>query len=396
MLLQREPFGDILEKTLEAYFLEQYGQIYNVRWNLGRPSAHSDATVWYSNAYLNIVFRPDCEREPLQPAVREFERSIKWWRTPLNKLYVALAMGRVSARWLAGASLVIDPPLEHANQMVIIGGNHHIRLLDYHSRACTVICKHGFNRKFMLDEIALRGEYQNLLSPRVLDASPSGTWYREELILVKPINRLKDVRIAQEAVARAWESMSCVRDGTTQSEPVKPYAERLHAHIGELLARNHLLSAGEKSLLSILVDRLVKRVDDAVPGFETVQAHGDFQPANILAGEGGPWLIDWEYTMRRQLDYDALVFLLTSRHPSGLSVRMRDALLDTFTNPMASPELQVFAGRNNEERMQLLALFLLEETELRLIENDNAAFRFMDAGFPAFMRELQTAVDVLK
>jgi len=51
----------------------------------------------------------------------------------------------------------------------------------------------------------------------------------------------------------------------------------------------------------------------------TALTHGDFQPGNILVDGDRVWLIDWEYSARRQVGYDALVYALCSRFPSPLT-----------------------------------------------------------------------------
>ena len=53
-----------------------------------------------------------------------------------------------------------------------------------------------------------------------------------------------------------------------------------------------------------------------------VSTHGDFQPGNILCSEDRFWIIDWEYSDERSIFYDALVFDLECRFPSGLSIRL--------------------------------------------------------------------------
>ena len=50
----------------------------------------------------------------------------------------------------------------------------------------------------------------------------------------------------------------------------------------------------------------------------TAQTHGDFHAANMLIEKDHFWLIDWEYSSRRQIAYDALVYSLASRFPRNL------------------------------------------------------------------------------
>ena len=395
LLLQREPFAEILEKTLADFFESQLGEPCQVVWREGGRAQSSGKQSWLCNPYLNIIFRPDIREEPLLPAIYEFSRSAKPWRTPLNKLYVALATNRISSRFFANAVFDIEPPVAHSELMVIIGGNHHIRLLDYHQRHCSVISKHGFDLGLMLNDIAVRSEFTKLPAPQILEHCPSGKWYREELILGTPINRLKDQSQAQDAIAQIAPSLFDLYETTRREEDADQYIGEVESHIKLLMERNHLLSGSQREFLGNAVPQLVAFAQKGSSCISTVQAHGDFQPANILVGDGGPWLIDWEYTMRRQLDYDALVFSLYSRKSKCFAQRFRAVLEGSLGNPAMPSEWVALEHSDQKERNRLLSLFLLEELELRLIENDNVLFKFLDAGFLGFCVELETIIPLL-
>jgi hypothetical protein len=305
---------------------------------------------------------------------------------------VALATGRLSSRFFANAVLNIDPPLKHAEEMVIIGGNHHLRLLDYHHGHCTVISKHGFDRNLMLNDIAVRRESPSLPTPRLIDFSASGSWYREELILGTPINRLKNQNRAMEAIAEVMPALFALYESIRREEDAEQYLNHIISHINQLIERNHLISQLQGDSLRNAVGKLSLIAGRRSCTIPTVQAHGDFQPANILVGEGGPWLIDWEYTMRRQVDYDALVLALSSRRSDGFSQRFQEALKGRLSSTLMPKEWPVLECADRTEREQVLSLFLLEELELRLRENDNVVFKFLDSGFHGFLEELETIV----
>lgn len=42
------------------------------------------------------------------------------------------------------------------------------------------------------------------------------------------------------------------------------------------------------------------------PELPLVASHGDFHAGNVLCGDDGPWVIDWELTARRPVGYDLL------------------------------------------------------------------------------------------
>lgn len=396
LLLKREPFGEILEQTLSNFLAARFGQPFQITWRQGAHTGRNRSRAWLCNPYLNIIFFPGIHPEPLLPAVYEFSRSTRPWQTPLNKLYVALATGLSTARFLATATVEIDPLPPHAEQMLIIGGNHHIRLLDYHRRCCTVIAKHGSNKGFMINELAIRNGYQLLPSPRIIEQSDEGSWYSEELILGTPVNRLKDQRQAWEAIQQIVPQLFSLYESTQQSEPFQEYVAKIMNRIDLLIGYNHLLSQPLRENLKRLVLKLKYIAGKMTGDISTVQAHGDFQPGNILVGDGGPWLIDWEYTTRRQFGYDGLVYALSSRRSSGLAQRFSEALAGKTKNDALLATWSGMEWSDPGKRRVALALFLLEELELKLTENDNTLFTDLDAGFQGFYQELVSIIPMLE
>ncbi len=53
------------------------------------------------------------------------------------------------AHRFVGAQINIYPPISNSQGILIIGGNHHIRLLDYNQNCCFVIHKDGFDDTFL-------------------------------------------------------------------------------------------------------------------------------------------------------------------------------------------------------------------------------------------------------
>ena len=122
----------------------------------------------------------------------------------------------------------------------------------------------------------------------------------------------------------------------------------------------------------------------------TEVCHGDFQPGNILQDGECYWLIDWEYSARRQLGYDALVYGLQARFPKGLGRRLtafargdlaeRDPLLNRWSGVD-------WTGSPRRRRVSALVL-ALEELVLRLEESSVPCFTALDRGLPILVGEL--------
>ena len=403
LLLQREPFGVILEQTL-ATFLESWrGQPHEVHWYDGWPNVglmrRRGQQPWLCNIYLNAIFVPQAEPKVFDPIRREFARSVIWWRRPAQRAYVALATSRQGASWLAQAGVGISPPLPGAERLLIVAGNHKIRLLDYARGVVYGILKSGFPPGFMQREIEARGRAEGLGLPvPALEAvAEDGTWFRERCVSGTPVNRLADAAVAQQAVTGAAQALHRLLKATMREESLGEYVERLAEQARAHITANHLLSESQKESLMQTVDDLVTQVNALQPAVEdrilSAVTHGDFQPANILVNQDGVWLIDWEYSARRQAGYDALVYTLRSRFPTGLAARLRQML--DGTGATESLPLANWPGLNwqdaSRRRIHGL-LFLLEELALHLEENANPRFHHLGGGLVVLQAQIPEAL----
>ena len=196
---------------------------------------------------------------------------------------------------------------------------------------------------------------------------------------------------------QATEAVQKLSRNTAQEIPLIEYCHNLEQDIRTKITTNHLLSARQKEKLQsqciTIVRWLGKEKNSVSPSLTTAQTHGDFQPGNILADKDRIWLIDWEYTKRRQAAYDGLVYALRSRYPNGLAERLRQEM-ESPTNPI----LASWPGLNwteANERKVALALFLLEELDLYLAENDNKLFYTLSGGMFQFIEELDFCIQQL-
>lgn len=386
LLIQREPFGAILEQTLAAFLETWRGAPHQVHWYAGRPKLAAirqrGQQPWLCNIYLNAIFTPDADPRLFDPIRREFTHSPVWWRRPAQRAYVELGVSPFTARWLAQAGVGIVPALPNAEQLLIVAGNHKIRLLDYAQDACYGILKRGFPSVFIEREIAARrlAEALGLPVPRLEAVVEDGAWFKERYVGGTPVNRLADERHARQAVQDAASALHRLHEHTMREELLDEYVERLAERVRTLVKDNPLLSDERKQGLLKMVADLVDEVrgqgsgvggrQEAGGGRRIVTAltHGDFQPANILVNTDGVWLIDWEYSTRRQVGYDALVYALQARS-AGLDRRAQ-----MFRAGELSAEMRGLAdglGLNwtsAAQRRIASQLFALEEMELRMWE----------------------------
>ena len=363
-------------------------QWYNGRPNLGALRRQGQQP-WLCNIYLNAIFVPGTGPEVLDPVRREFARSVVPWRRPAQRAYVALATSRRGARWLAQAGVGISPGLPSAERWLIVPGNHKIRLLDRDNGLVYNVAKHGFPRHFMQREVAARRQAAELglPVPRLVRVAEDGTWFSERYISGTPLNRLPDPQVARQAAANAAQSLRRLLEHTAREESLEDYVARLQRRIQTLVDSNHLLSEQQKQDLLANAETLVEQIGGrrvAVGGrITTALTHGDFQPGNMLVDGERVWLIDWEYSDRRQVGYDALVFTLRSRFPRGLAGRLQDFVDGSGDFPWPGE-----AWDTVERRRLYSALFLLEELALHLAENANPRFARLGEGLGMLQREI--------
>ncbi len=390
LLLQREPFGKIIEQTLLVFFQKHFEQKISVKWYSKKKYIPSNSgQIWFCNPYTNTIFTAAVKQNALQPALNEFSRSRIWWRRPIQKLYVFLASCRFSSSFLAPYAILVSPPVNESENFVILGGNHHIRLIDSKTNQCFVICKSGFDKDMMALDINIRQQHPYLPAPKIYDYDRDFTWYSESFITGTPINRLEKINRGEIALKQVSMALKKLYEETLEDYSLVHYSESVMDRIEIALEQNSRLSLNEKRLFCSVLKDLKQIVstsqNNMVP---VVQSHGDFQPANILLDEEKSWLIDWEYTRKRQFGYDGLVFFLESRFPGGLAVRVKNALIGKL---MVDKSLFGFDWADKEKRRISLALFLLEEIDLHLMENACPMIHTIDKGLFVFIEQAAIA-----
>ena len=390
LLLEREPFGSILEKTLTTFWSQQLRRETSVQWHPGsapKNTASKNNQVWLANIYLNAIFTPSTTQEIFDPVKKEFSRNLSWWKRPFQRAYVTLASSKTAARLLSQAWLSVTPPVPNAKNLLIVAGNHKIRILDRYAGVAYSILKAGFPPHFITREIETRklAEKLGLPVPRLEEVAEDNIWFRERYIIGAPINRLKDSNQARQALDEASQAIKTLTERTKKEESLRAYVTHLRAEIEKQIKENHLLGEAQKQALLndtgalvAQVETLAESVDDKI---QTAITHGDFQPGNILYDDGKTWLIDWEYASRRQTNYDMFVYHMRARTPVGLSQRLR--AFETMSEQWPWVEWQ-----NEKERRLQAGIFLLEETDLKLKENANLSFTRLGGDLLTLQREI--------
>jgi aminoglycoside phosphotransferase len=386
-----------MEQTLTTFLETWTGAPHHVQWYDHRPNPRAlrrrGQQPWLGNIYLNAIFTPAARPEVFDQVQREFSRSVVPWRRPVQRAYVALATAPWSARWLAQVGVGIAPPLPDAEHLLIVPGNHKIRILDRERGIVYNVAKSGFPAHFMQRELAARrqAEALDLPVPVLLTIAEDGAWFSERYISGTPLNRLADPQVAERAERTAMNALTRLAEHTAEEVALEAYVAELQARIQSLLDDNRLLSPAQKQELAETVTTLVDEIQRLAPAVEgritTALTHGDYQPGNILVDGERVWLIDWEYAGRRQVTYDALVYALRARFPHGLAHR-----LDAFVTQ--GPEANLLhewthSWRDADDRCLRAVLFWLEELNPHLEENANPGSTQIKGGLTIIMEEVR-------
>jgi len=369
LLQQREPFEEILEKTLTAYLNRK------VKWQNNKKNGN-----WLVNSHLNAIFAPNADKTIFSQITKEFSHSVIWWKRPLQKLYVLLATNSFTAKFFATASLCIEPQIDNAKNILIIGGNHHLRILNYKKIRAFVINKSGFNKQFLINEKNLRQANPSLPIPKLFEVADDNSWYSEEIISGTPLNRMNNGSQAKDSLKKIKQSLAELHNQTKEQIPVKLYTADLSRKIIHLAENNDFLDEQQIQKINQQLLEKISSLAGQNDHLALCQTHGDFQPANILVEKEKVWLIDWEYTGLRQIDFDSFVYDLNSRSPLDFQERF----------------IKQFREQNSNSEAELkLLVFLLEELQLRLEEVDNPLFKSSDLGLKTYLNELEKIIHFL-
>ncbi len=389
LLLAREPFGTIVERTLENFLPMLTGRPQEVHWRERSAVQAPQAQRFWVNAYLNAIVHGSAPREVLNPVVREFGTSLSRWRRPFQRLYMEAAASPLARRRLSQAVLDLTPGFERPGTWLILGGNYKLRLLSREEDLCYSVVKHGFPKRFMEREIQARRSAASagIPTPELVDADESAGWLLERYIEGTPLNRLASDDESAAVLDRLAVPLAAWSRASAHSLPVREYASRLieesRRHLG---ARVRFTSALRGALTRVLM-LLEERFERATGTVQVATCHGDLQPGNVLRG-ATDWVIDWEYAGVRQLGYDPLVWTLALRFPEGLAGRLRR--FETEGPGMRAAWIGHWredeGGRSESDRRRVLEILALEELALGLEEQDVEEIRGVPTGLEKVVR----------
>lgn len=354
LLTQRESFYEIFEESLDCFLEIQFSQ------------TTLDECAYRVNEKLNIIYPCELSRHHLLKLISEYRYHRFFIRRILQNIYVSFAVLPFFESLLSPKVMMLKIPVTSKNNWVFIPGNHTIRIIDTGSDVCSVFSKKGFDDEFARKDSKTRLEHPELRVPRVI--SQGEGWFKEERIRGVPLDKLKNKIMVRRIIDGTRKELRTLYGSSECDSPLADYGSKLVAQISDIV-KNSLwdLKAFQASLVFDYANKLNTILSNhwESGAIKTVVSHGDFHPGNILCSGAEFWLVDWEYSDRRSLFYDALVFHLRARSVTSLGKRM-----DVFISELASGvEFFEWTGTVLEESCQYyVVIFLLEDMLVRLKE----------------------------
>ena len=187
---------------------------------------------------------------------------------------------------------------------------------------------------------------------------------------------------------QAQKSLLALYEKTLETVKVLDYQQSLYDTSVKLIkALPGVYSQQDKDKIQSVLDTLTKILNRAPEqSMDLAQSHGDFQPANILIDRADKslCLIDWEYSKKRSIYYDALVFATQCRSPLDLSERIK-FLQDAGDAPWS------WCVKHKKKTLSMVewGIFLLEDLQVRLLELQIPDMIRKDDGLDTWLKEIE-------
>ena len=389
-LQSRECFDDILVKTLQNGWSEQYGieiRVSNV--------ASNDGQLWLMQPLLSACYTPGVKLKPRIFLRETFQFTRVLWRVPAQWLLSIIMTRFLVQRIFSKTAFIVTSVIPNQDELLIYPGNQRILVFDFSRNICRVFLKHGFEPRTMLREISVRGKGNNGPYPRINAWCEAGRWFEEDILdgfaltRCPPwFNRLALVKQAKN-VLEEWLQIS--RQTVRVEERISFLTEAIRKNLALISLKFPEFDCNEIEQWIAVLGNEADRLGEV----NIAETHGDFQDGNIFVDRHGKnvLLIDWEHSECRYDIYDYLVYSLKTRAPSGLSNRLINFLNGKDIHTVVAKCSTIII-----ERRGAIALFLLEDIRWYLAENTTGPFTNLSVGLRTYcseMRKLGTKLEQL-
>mgnify|MGYP001254319389 CR=1 FL=1 len=400
LLLERENFKTIFKKTLEGFLEDFTKEKHQVCWySKSEKITEKGHQIWYCNPLINSIFVAGAKENIFDPITEEYSHNpLKPWRSQLQKLYLYFSKNKYLSIYMSKYIITVSPKIKNGENILIIGGNTKIRMIDRTSKRVYTILKSGFKNSYIHKELYVRSSFPYLPLTKISQVGKSKSWFCEEYISGIPPDRMEKIN-GHKVLHNAIDSINKMLIETKKTEYLSSYVNRLKIQIlNSLNEIDHITPKSKSRIKEIIINlkRYLKKDFDTL--IKISYCHGDFQQGNVIFDGEKTWIIDWEYSGYRQIGYDLFVLLLKSRVAAGFSKRFLKFIINQLNRSQIDvlskwTEIKDF---NSKERNTYLFVFLFEELSLHIEENSNITFKRMSAGLESIIFSIESILDELK
>ena len=397
LLIDREPFIKIFEDSFSSFLKDLTNSPHQVKWKskTNNNEIKDSIQTWYCNSLINSIFVKGANVAVFDSINEEYSNNpLKPWRSLVQKFYLYLAQHKITAPLMAQYTIDISPPIENGENKLIIGGNTKIRMIDISDKKVYVILKKGFDKIYLEREIYVRNNFKYLPIPKIQSKTKNNMWYCEDYITGISPDRIGGAK-GQEVLNKAIQHLHKMLNETKRNESLSVYVgflkERINKNIVEI---SHFDSSLRKEIshLALELSKHLNNYHNHI--ITTAYVHGDFQEGNIIYDGEKTWLLDWEYSDRKQIGYDLFVLILKSRLSNGFLNRVKNLM----NNKLNYDQLKLMnewprVEWNTKKLIDIyLILFLLEELDFHVSENRNDYFLRESSGLRMFCQGVKKII----
>lgn len=292
LLEKREDFYNITKETLSDF------EVF---------SKNKDAKEqkFYVNRYLNFIATAELDSDMFNILVKEYSTSLAVWKSPLQKLYVRVAIHSWFRSFFAHKQIKL--PARYG-QFLILGGNHRLRLLGSGLKSSYIVLKNGESSYFVSNEIKLKSEINPSYAPKIIDSGKG--WIQETYFEGTPINRIAHEEEREQIIKKVIrQHFKELLESTLYIQSESRFCEEKLNELNEVLyTENIRVNPAIIEIIRKTTELIFWRLsgNGNIPLSWT---HGDFQMANILVSDVEFKIIDWEASAKRFPFYDPFVLL---------------------------------------------------------------------------------------
>jgi thiamine kinase-like enzyme len=371
LLQKRKAFEDEFCQALSRYLKWSRGWNGKIDWGLTTfNSLHPNCMLVLTK--INVIASPFLDKVRIVDQGIEYTYHQNFLRSFFQSLYVKNIELLSRLFFLKIKTLNIEPWHEYFDNIIIIPGNQSIRILDFEQERSFVI-PYLKPSKFIENEIVVRQLYSTDLSLiGNFQVEPSAGGFSENIVYGIPINRLRNNELVSTILTKAKAQLHNLYLKSFEWIPKEQYLSCLVNALNDYSIKTSEILGDQLAIeIAQIQTKALKTLAHEMPSdVPTSITHGDFQLGNILVKRHNRnefYIIDWEYSRRRMIYFDAMVQYSNSRFPKQFFTKIeqlkskQDELNRVIGWAFMDPQLRI-------NWKWVTNLFYLEELILRLDE----------------------------